>query len=359
MTARSAVDLPEPDSPTTPTISPGCSARVRSFTAGWSTPPTAKLTLRFSISRRGSDIAERSLQVEAIAQSLAEEVEADDGGADGQRGPEERPEGDADVLLRLVDHDAPVRVRRLGAQAEIAQRGPAHEREADVDAALHDDGCPHAGQDLPVLDVERSLAAGAGRGDVVVAGGIQDGAAHDADELWRGGHAEGEHRLHEAGAEADDDEEREDKGRDREESVDEAHDDLIEAPAVEAGEERDGKADGEAEGCRPEAEGDGTPTSGEHPAQHIAPEAVRAEQMRGAGRGQPVQQVDLGRRVWAVDESEQSDGEGKSSERRATREIEVHARERSGRRGGQIAHGRATRGFRAAWARSASRLAAT
>src|SRR5262250_512489 len=135
MTARSAVDLPEPDSPTTPTISPGCRARVRSFTAGWSTPPTAKLTLRFSISRSGSDIAERALQVEAIAQPLAEEVEADDGGADGQRGAEERPEGDADVLLRLVDHDAPVRVRRLGAQAEIAQRGPAHEGEADVDAA--------------------------------------------------------------------------------------------------------------------------------------------------------------------------------------------------------------------------------
>src|SRR5262245_24365486 len=148
MTARSAVDLPEPDSPTTPTISPGCRARVKSFTAGWSTPPTAKLTLRFSISRSGSNIAERALQVEAIAQSLAKEVEADDGGADGQRGAEERPEGDADVLLCLVDHDAPVRVRRLRAQAEITQRGPAHEREADVDAALHDDGRPHAGQDL-------------------------------------------------------------------------------------------------------------------------------------------------------------------------------------------------------------------
>src|SRR5215813_10988156 len=359
MTARSTVDLPEPDSPTTPTISPGCRARVRSFTAGWSTPPTAKLTLRFSISRSGSDIAERALQVKAIAQSLAEEVEADDGGADGHRGAEERPEGDADVLLRLVDHDAPVRVRRLGAQAEIAQGGPAHEGEADVDAALHDDGRPHAGQDLPVLDVERALAAGARRGDVVVAGGVEHGAAHDADELRRGGHPESEHRLHEAGAEPDDDEEGEDEGGDREEGVDEAHDDLIEAPAVEAGEERNGEADGEAEGRRPEAEGDGAPASREHPAQHVAPEAVRAEKMRGAWRGQPVQQVDLGRRVGAIHEPEQSDGEGESGERRATREIEVHARERSGRRGGQIAHDRATRGFKVAWARSASRLAAT
>src|SRR5215813_10279959 len=186
-------------------------------------------TRRPRMSSSGSGIAEREVQVEASAQSLAEEVEADDGGADGQRGAEERPEGDADVLLRLVDHDAPVRVRRLGAQAEIAQRGPAYESEADVDAALHNDGRPHAGQDLPVLDVERSLAAGAGRGDVIVAGGVQHGSAHDADELRRGGHPESEHRLHEAGAEPDDDEEGEDEGGDREEGVDEAHDDLIEA----------------------------------------------------------------------------------------------------------------------------------
>src|SRR5262249_14053 len=242
MTARSTVDLPEPASPTTPTISPGCRARVRSFTAGWSTPPTAKLTLRFSISRSGSGIAERALQVKAIAQSLAEEVEADDGGADGHRGAEERPEGDADVLLRLVDHDAPVRVRRLGAQADIAPCGPAHEGEADVDAALQDDGRPHAGQDLPVRDVERALAAGAGRGDVVVAGGVEHGAAHDADELRRSGHPESEHRLHEAGAEPGDDEEGADEGGDgegsaraAEERVDEAHDDRMGAPGVEPG----------------------------------------------------------------------------------------------------------------------------
>src|SRR5262247_2021268 len=259
MTAKSAVDLPEPDSPTRPTISPGCRARVRSFTAGWSAPPTAKLTLRFSISRSGSDIAERALQVEAIAQPLAKEVEADDGGADGQRGAEERPEGDADVLLRLVDHDAPVRVRRLGAQAEIAQRGPAHEGEADVDAALHDDGRPHAGENLAVLDIQRALPAGAGRGDVVVARGVEHGAAHDADELRRGGDPEGEYRLHEAGAEADDDEQGEDKGGNGEERIDEAHDDLVEAPSREAGDERDGEADGETECGRPEAEGDGTP----------------------------------------------------------------------------------------------------
>src|SRR5258705_1743180 len=164
MTARSAVDLPEPDSPTSPTTSLGCRVRVSSLTAGRSTPPTAKLTVRFLISISGSGIAERPLEMEAIAQALAEEVEADHRGTDGDGGSEQRPEGDADVLLRLVDHDAPVGGRRLGAQAEITQGGPAHQREADIDAALPDDRRPHRGQDLPVLDVQAARPPGPPRG---------------------------------------------------------------------------------------------------------------------------------------------------------------------------------------------------
>src|SRR5213593_5094140 len=188
MTARSAVDLPEPDSPTSPTTSLGCRVRVSSLTAGRSTPPTAKLTVRFRISISGSGIAERALEMETIAQAFSQQIEADHRGADGEGGTEQGPEGDADVLLRLVDHDAPVGVRRLGAQAEIAQGGSAHQREADIDAALHDDGRPHRGQDLPVLDIERVLAAGPGRGDVVVTRRLEHGAAHDAHELRRGRH---------------------------------------------------------------------------------------------------------------------------------------------------------------------------
>src|SRR5215472_2298497 len=158
--------------------------------------------------------------MEAIAQPLAEEIEADDGRADGQDRAEERPEGDADVLLRFVDHDPPVRVRWLGAEAEIAERGPAHQGEADVDAALHDDGGPHAGENLAVLNVQPALPAGASRGDVVVARGVEHGAPHDADELRRGGDPEGEHRLHQTRAESDDDEQGEDEGGDGEERVD-------------------------------------------------------------------------------------------------------------------------------------------
>src|SRR5882724_7608252 len=184
MTARRAVDFPEPDSPTSPTTSFGESVRVNSLTAGRSTPPTAKLTERFLISRRASGIAEGALEVEAIAQALAQEVETYDRRADGERGAQQRPERYADVLLRLVDHDTPIGVWRLGTQAEITQGGPAHEGKADIDAALDNDGRPDIGQDLSVLDVERTFTTGLRRRHIVVARGIEHGTAHDTHELW-------------------------------------------------------------------------------------------------------------------------------------------------------------------------------
>src|SRR5215831_10488399 len=337
MTARSAVDFPEPDSPTSPTTSFACRVRVRFFIAGWRTPPTAKLTVRFSIAISGSGIGGRALEMETIAQPLAEEIEANDGGADGQGRAEERPEGDANVLLRFVDHDSPVRVRWLSAEAEIAERGPPHQGEADIDAALHDDGRPHAGENLAVLDIQRALPAGAGRGDVVVARGVEHGAAH----------------------EADDDVEGEDEGGNGEERVDEAHDDLVEPAAIEAGGERDGQADGETERGRPETEGDGAPASRERPAQHVAPEPIGAEEVRATGRGEPMQQVDLRRCVRAVREPEEGDSEGEHGQACAEREIEVDAPQRWDGGGDELVHGRAMRGLSAAWARSARRLAAT
>src|SRR4029453_746067 len=115
MTARSAVDLPEPDSPTSPTTSLGSRVRVNSLTAGRSTLPTAKLTVRSRISIRESGIAERALEMEAIAEALAQQIEADHRSADGEGGTEQGPERDADVLLRLVDHDAPTGARAAGA----------------------------------------------------------------------------------------------------------------------------------------------------------------------------------------------------------------------------------------------------
>jgi len=128
---------------------------------------------------------------------------------------------------------------------------------------------------------------------------------------------------------------------------------------MEAGGERDGQADGETERGRAETEGDGAPASREHPAQHVAPEPIGAEEVRGTGRGEPVEQVDLRRGVRAVREPDESDGEGEHGQACAEREIAIDSRQSWDGGGDELVHGRAMRGLSAACARSARRLATT
>src|SRR6266498_5102588 len=122
MAVKRAVVLPELDSPTSPTTSFEWSLRLKSRNAGIRFAPSVKLTDRFSISRRGAGIAQGSPYVQVIAQSLAEQIEADNGKTNGKRWTEQRPIRNTNIALRLVDHDAPIREGGLGAQAEIAQR---------------------------------------------------------------------------------------------------------------------------------------------------------------------------------------------------------------------------------------------
>ena len=53
ITAAAVTDLPEPDSPTTQTISPGCTVRLRSWIAKARSPPPGSRTERFRTSRTG------------------------------------------------------------------------------------------------------------------------------------------------------------------------------------------------------------------------------------------------------------------------------------------------------------------
>jgi len=53
MTASATVDLPQPDSPTSPIASPGWTVQEKSMTAGISLSRVKKLIERFSISRIG------------------------------------------------------------------------------------------------------------------------------------------------------------------------------------------------------------------------------------------------------------------------------------------------------------------
>jgi len=74
MTARRAVDFPEPDSPTSPTTSFGESVRLNSLTAGGARRHR-ETHREFLISRRASGIAEGAWRWRRSAQALAQEVE--------------------------------------------------------------------------------------------------------------------------------------------------------------------------------------------------------------------------------------------------------------------------------------------
>src|SRR5690606_23181831 len=106
--------LPEPDSPMRPTRSPGPIWNDTSCTS--STAPARTV----SPSTLSTDPPE--LGVEVVAQAVAEQVEAEHGQRDGQAGPEGQARRGEQQLLRLLQHAAPRRRRRAGAEAEEGQR---------------------------------------------------------------------------------------------------------------------------------------------------------------------------------------------------------------------------------------------
>ena len=123
ITESAVIDLPEPDSPTRPITSPGCTSRVemprrigdadRSATSqpldSRQGSPTAPAQARGSSrSRRPSPSRLRPSTVRTIAKP----------------GNQSQSRRDGHQRLRLVQHAAPARQRRLGAEPDIGQRRP-------------------------------------------------------------------------------------------------------------------------------------------------------------------------------------------------------------------------------------------
>src|SRR5690625_2120332 len=130
MMARLTVDLPQPDSPTSPMVSPGITIIEKSITAGMTPRRVWNETFRSSISRivvfallpasiTASLIAERLL-----AQPIGQKVEPEHEAHHRQRrhhchmGRGSDPHKGAPV----IDHRAPVRAFGLEPQAEEAER---------------------------------------------------------------------------------------------------------------------------------------------------------------------------------------------------------------------------------------------
>src|SRR3954462_4085004 len=112
--------LPEPDSPTMPSVSPARRSKLTPSTAR-----TGPASLRNQVRRSrtcSSTSAVSCMGVQPVAQAVADEVEAHDHGEDRQAG-----EGRHPPLLHelpaLADHGAPFGGRRDGAEAEEGEAG--------------------------------------------------------------------------------------------------------------------------------------------------------------------------------------------------------------------------------------------
>src|ERR1700704_2982338 len=143
--SRAVVDLPQPDSPTMPTVSPlaiendtsstartvllllnrpprtgKCFVRPLTCSSGCAAPPMSSTGSSMSIAGLIWFIA-LVPDVHGAAHAVAEQVEADRDREDHRAGKRCHPRIDVDRGAQRVEHQAPFRLRRLGAEAEKRQ----------------------------------------------------------------------------------------------------------------------------------------------------------------------------------------------------------------------------------------------
>src|SRR5579872_4479502 len=118
--ARKIWLLPAPDSPTTPTHSPGATSRLTPCTARMSPPGAVKLTSRSrmqSASTAGTPAGLVSvlMRIQCIPQSIAQRVETDQQADQQSRRDEQQPGGGLHLLGAIVDQTAEAGQRLLHA----------------------------------------------------------------------------------------------------------------------------------------------------------------------------------------------------------------------------------------------------
>src|SRR5262249_46639523 len=226
-TARATVDLPQPDSPTSPSASPGAISKLRSGTT-LTSPARVQYEIRAcSTTRTGVSVTEPDLP-----ETDSEEVEADHQRRDGRAGEERHVRPHRHHAVGILDHAAPVGIGRRQPDAEEAEGADDHHVVARAQAHVDDEGPPRVGEDLRQHDVERRLAAHLGRGHVLALAQLEGEAAHDAGDDRRLGQREHGHDVDGGRAEVGEDDHVEDDHGERQHDVARAHDDHVDDPAV-------------------------------------------------------------------------------------------------------------------------------
>src|SRR5256885_7811065 len=187
MSSRAVVDLPQPDSPTMPRVSPlaienetlstartvlralnrsprtgKCFVSPSTCNNGCAAPPTSSTGSSISI---GALVFAMALvpDVHGAAHAVAQQVEADRYREDHDAGERRDPGIDIDRGAQRVEHQAPFRLRRLCAEAEERQAGGKDHRHRDQPGGVNEDRAQHIAEHMHAHDGEGSGAGSARR----------------------------------------------------------------------------------------------------------------------------------------------------------------------------------------------------
>src|SRR5262245_54868362 len=152
--------LPEPDSPTMPSVSPGLIANETPLTACTVPRDVQNSTNRSATWSSGSDTS-AELGVEGLAQPVADQVEAEDEEHDGPSREEGEVRGRGEEAVDAREHRPPLRdVRIRRGEPEEAESGDVDDRRRHRERPLHDHRRDRVGEDVREHDPASADADG-------------------------------------------------------------------------------------------------------------------------------------------------------------------------------------------------------
>src|SRR5579885_2450398 len=225
---RSPSTPTSPRKPGAPEPSTTSASRIRTSSTG--------LRLRLRDHRVGDGAETR---VEDVAQPVAEEVEAEDGEHDREPREDSHPDVGVDEAAGVGEHVPPGGFRRLGAEAEEAERRLGEDRLREVDGYEDGQRRDDVREDVAPDDPQVARSERARRLDERLTHHLEHRRPDHAGELGREDDPDRHHRVQARRAEEADDEEPEQQVGEGEDHVDEAHQHEVEEAPVEGGEDAD------------------------------------------------------------------------------------------------------------------------
>src|SRR6266851_4000432 len=270
-------DLPLPDSPTMPSVSPALSSNE--------TPSTAFTT------------------PSGVENCVAKKVGGQDREEDHHPRPDHQPARVEKERLGVGEHVAPAWYRRVDAKAEEVKCRFDEDDRTQVEASENDQHVQHVGQEVADDQANVAGAKGTGGHHEVTRAHRQHLAADESRDASPADRGDDQRESDCVGLEQDRHEDEKEDRRDGENDVDEAHEDAVDQPSVVAGHQPNCRADRQRHADGEEADAHRNLCSEEQTRELVAAEVVCAQNVAGTQwPGERVRKV-LGAVVGVRDEA--------------------------------------------------------